>query len=581
MFDEVLAPGAVQQSCLLQRAFALDGNALVTGSQSTTLEGSSLLSESLSGSQSWAKASSNILLGGSAPWELHHGIATDPHGHRSGMLPMLAVVPHYMEFLVTGVLVVAILAYVFLGRSQHSQQSAKMKGLGICSHIVVISISGFLRGYSLYIIGPLLMPIQRSLQLCYPCAAGESDLALASCSCPWKEFAVSSVALGAIFGCLLGGVMADAVGRRLTLIFSDLLFIISSLMMAMSGPESWASIFFVGRVLSGLAVGTSGPASHAYISEIVPPRYRGQILTSLELSQIVGVFTVFGFSALVGDESWRDTIQFPALPAAVQLCCMLLFLQESPRWLAANGRTEEAQRVLDALGLESACSEPSKTSMVKNRKALINEKRQRSGLAILMQHRRRVGLAIGCALAHNALGANIVMYYSRDILQLASIANSAGSQMSLGGAKAIGTLIAFTVVDRCGRRFLIVVGTIGAILGHVGLAWSFLPSAVQIAPALAWSSLLLFLAAWDLGWASLMSVVISEVLPDDVRGLGLGISCSLFWLSSFVQAQTLETLFKQITIPGTFAMYGIISIIGLLWVLKYVPETCGRPLEVE
>merc|ERR1719506_3429161 len=145
-----------------------------------------------------------------------------------------------MEFMVTGVLVVAILGYVFLGRSQHSQQSAKMKGLGICSHIVVISISGFLRGYSLYIIGPFLMPIQRSLQLCYPCAAGESDLALAACTCPWKEFAVSSVAIGAIFGGLAGGIMADAVGRRMTLIASDVLFILSSLMMGMSGTGAWS-----------------------------------------------------------------------------------------------------------------------------------------------------------------------------------------------------------------------------------------------------------------------------------------------------------------------------------------------------
>merc|ERR550537_395506 len=118
-------------------------------------------------------------------------------------------------------------------------------------------------------------------------------------------------------------------------------------------------------------------------------------------------------------------------------------------------------------------------------------------------------------------------------------------------------------------------------MGHLGLSIAFVPGSVEFAPTLAWASLLLFLAAWDLGWASLMSVVISEILPDDVRGVGLGASCSLYWLVSFVQAQTLETLFKSITIAGTFATYFVASVFSLLFILVYVPETCGRPLESE
>jgi len=586
----------MQPACLLQRSFAKDANTLLTGIRSTALQSTSLLSSSRSGTFA---LDSSSLLAGSVPSELRHGMVNslkpaDLHREKFGILTTLAAVPHSVQIIVACVLIVGVLGYIILARSRHGGQSTRTKGLGICSHVVVISISGFLRGYSLYIIGPFLTPIQRSLLLCYPCAGGESDLALATCSCPWKEFAVSSVALGAIFGCLLGGVMADAVGRRLTLIASDVLFIVSSLMMAMSGPGAWSSLFFIGRGLAGLAVGASGPASHAYISEIVPTRYRGQLLASTELALIVGVFTVFGFAAALGDERWRDAMQFPAVTALLQLGCILLFLHESPRWLAANGRAEEAHHVMEVLGMEPACAESPKTpaacivqlppSSLRPASRMLTsafEKRQRSGFAILLHHRRRVILAIGCALAHNALGANIVMYYSRDILQLASIGNSVGTQMSLGAAKALGTGVAFAAVDRCGRRFLLIVGTIGAIIGHLGLAISFMPGAVQFASGLAWSSLLLFLAAWDLGWASLMSVVISEVLPDDVRGLGLGASCSLFWLVSFVQAQTLETLFKQITIAGTFAMYCIASIVGLVFVVLYLPETCGQPLEKE
>lgn len=341
----------------------------------------------------------------------------------------------------------------------------------------------------------------------------------------------------------------------------------------------------------GIAVGSSGPASHAYISEIVPPRYRGQLLTLTELAVIVGVFTVFGFSAFFGDEGWRTSIEFPAWPAAFQLVCTLLFLHESPRWLATNGRTEEAEHVMQALGLDfpvdsaqhhtPALSYDKKKLLAHHAPEAATSKLKRSALATIFHYRGRVAFAIGCALANNALGANIVMYYSRDILELASIGNSVSSQMSLGAAKALGTGIVFVAVDRCGRRLLLILGVAGCIIGHLGLAVAFMPGAVEKAAGLAWTSLLLFLAAWDLGWASLMSVVVSEVLPDDVRGLGLGVSCSLYWLVSFFQAQTLETMFKVITIAGTFGAYGIASTLGLLFVLIYVPETCGRQLEAE
>lgn len=547
----------------------------------------------------------NALLAGGAPWELREGmvdslhpdsVTMDPHFHKSGILTkLMALAPHAVHISIACMLLLAMLGYMTLGRSRSGGQVAGPKGPGICFHVLVTCISGLLRGYGLYVIGPFLTPVQRSLQLCFPCTGGESDLALAACSCPWKEFAVSSVALGAIFGGLVGGNMADQVGRRITLITSDVLFIASSLMMAMSGPGAWSTMFFVGRFLMGIAVGASGPASHAYISELVPPRYRGQLLTLTELAVIVGVFTVYGCSAALGDDRWRTSMEFPAVPAALQLICTVCFLHESPRWLATNGRTEEAEYVMTALGLDFSIDSEAEHSK-HLRVALAYDKKKmpahcapeaaagklkRSGLATLFHHRRRVALAIGCALANNALGANIVMYYSRDILQLANIANSVGSQMSLGAAKALGTGIVFVAVDRCGRRLLLIVGVTGCIIGHLGLAVAFLPGAVDKATGLAWASLLLFLAAWDLGWASLMSVVVSEVLPDDVRGLGLGASCSLYWLVSFFQAQTLETMFKTITIAGTFGMYCIASLLGLLFVLIYVPETCGRQLEAE
>jgi len=603
--------GVVKNQCLLQRAFAFNTNALLVEQRTVSLD-------LLAGHT----FNTNALLAGHAPWEsaVREGMVdsqrpgagtVDAHMHLTGILSAMlhSLQTHKVQMSIACGLCILMIGFV-VARSRHKMHGARKQGAGLWFHIAMACFSGFLRGYGLYVISPFLMPVQRSLQLCYPCAGGTSDIALVVCSCPWKEFAVSSVALGAIFGGLVGGSLADAVGRRITLMVSDVLFIVSSLLMGMSGTGAFQLPFFVGRVLAGIAVGASGPASHAYISELVPPRYRGQMLTLIELATIAGVCMVFAFASLLGDEKWRRSIAFPMVPAVIQLCCTALFLHESPRWLAACGRIEEAQHVVDALGLETLsitsslqdakqakhtaatlCLEPRvhtpethhpspEMATPYNQPSALH-KLQRSGLATLLHHRRRVVLAMCCALAHNALGANIVMYYSRDILQLANIGNSFGNSMGLGAAKAPATGIAFVAVDRCGRRFLLIVGMTGAVMGHLGLAVAFLPSSVAFGPGLAWASLLLFLTAWDLGWATLMAVVISEVLPDDVRGLGLGVSCSLYWLVSFVQAQTLETMFKQITISGTFAMYCFTSMVGLLFVIFYVPETCGRSLDAE
>eukprot|EP00427_Karlodinium_veneficum_P020277 CAMPEP_0169127826 /NCGR_PEP_ID=MMETSP1015-20121227/36226_1 /TAXON_ID=342587 /ORGANISM="Karlodinium micrum, Strain CCMP2283" /LENGTH=593 /DNA_ID=CAMNT_0009191657 /DNA_START=38 /DNA_END=1816 /DNA_ORIENTATION=- len=561
---------------------------------------------------------SNTLLAGGTPWELQDGMVDShqsasannavptivPHVHDLWYTPrMLLLYPHSAQALILFLVLSAAAIYLYmvvrahiLGQSQEHQLSTRSKTVGLAFHIFVACISAFLRGYSLYLIGPFLTPIQRSLKLCYPCADGESDFALAACSCPMKEFAVSCVTLGAIFGGLAGGFMADRLGRRATLMSTDILFIVSSLVTTLSAPGSWTMLFFIGRVLLGVAVGASGPASHVFISELAPPNYRGQVLALSELVLCVGCFVVFGFSGFLGDSQWRIAVQFPILPALLQFFFCAFFLHESPRWLAACGNSDKARLVGEILGMESltfesgasstlrdpeyvkrCCDtlglEPKKLSLGNAAPPIV--RKQRSWFAALVHHRHRVCLALGCALAHNALGANVVMYYSRDVLQLAGMGNTVASQVSLGLAKVLGTCMALALVDRVGRRFLLVVGVAGALAGHFGLAAAFLLGTPQPIAMLAWVSLLLFMAAWDMSWASLMSVVVSEVLPDDVRGLGLGASCTLYWFVSFLQAQTLESLFKEITIGGTFAIYFVGSALSLIFVFIYVPETCG------
>lgn len=349
MADDALEDGAEAAgpvACLLQRAFAKDGASLAQ--QAAAFETLSYRTRALD---------SNVLLAGSAPWEVRGGSAESIHPdgaahHEAGLLLRIASVPHMVQIAILVGLVIAMVAYWKCGRTRRAEQASKAQGPGVYFHVAVICLAGFLRGYGLYVIGPYLTPVQRSLQFCYPCTGGESDLALAACSCPRKEFAVSSVPLGAIIGAIVGGSMADSVGRRATILVTDVMFIVSSLIMAMSGPGAWASLFFIGRILQGLAIGASGPASHAYISEVAPAKYRGQLLTLNELALCAGCFVVFAFSGIFGDERWRSIFEFPLIPAVLQLVFTGLFLHESPRWLAANGKADEAKDVAESLGLE-------------------------------------------------------------------------------------------------------------------------------------------------------------------------------------------------------------------------------------
>ena len=144
----------------------------------------------------------------------------------------------------------------------------------LVAHLIITCLSGWLLGYDLCIAGAVLTPVQRSLELCYPCS-DDTDAGLAECTCPGKQFAISAVSIGAVVGSLIGGISADWLGRRLSLVASDLLFALGSAGMAVATP-ALVTVFFAGRILVGLALGLAGAASSAYLAEIAPTAWRGR-----------------------------------------------------------------------------------------------------------------------------------------------------------------------------------------------------------------------------------------------------------------------------------------------------------------
>ena len=421
-------------------------------------------------------------------------------------------------------------------------------------HVAIIGSSGLLLGYDLCIIATILTPVQRELQLCPSCAGDGSDAALARCSCTAKQLAVSACHVGAMLGSAFGGAFSDRVGRRVALVVSDLAFMLGSASMAASTVSTLA-LFFIGRGVVGIAIGAAGAVSSTYLAEIAPARMRGTLVTVNEVLLCAGCLLAYVVTTCVGDAQWRWCVSFAGVLAAVQLAAMLSFIEESPRWVehvrsraSKGGGGGEATALFDAL------------------------------------HRDRGPLMIAAGLAfwHGITGANAVLYYSRDVLELAGIAQPRLVNLGVGVTKFLGALASVVLVDTVGRRTLLFAGSALMSAGHFGLATSFWITSSIGASAhatLALGSLLVFIFAWNLSWAGLMLTVAAEVLPLPIRGVGVGIVYALYWLISFVISQTLESTLAALGEAPTFAIYGSLTAGALCFVCVAVPETNGVALE--
>jgi len=471
-------------------------------------------------------------------------------------------------------------------------------------HALIASFTGLLLGFDLCIAGAILTPVQRSLHLCYPCPGDYSDDALARCTCAEKQLAISAVSIGAAVGALFGGLVADIAGRRPALLASDLLFALGGFAMACATPEL-SALFFLGRGGVGLALGIGGSAASAYLAEIAPAAWRGRFLEMNELGVCSGCLAAYAIAYFLGDERWRVSIGLTSAVALVQLLLIAAYLHESPAWLAARGLSRRAARAHAALGTAPVATSSSSSSSSnaaaasssdadaapaaadaaeEERSSLLCHQQSPSGLASPFKPlcergaRRPLLLALGVSLAHAATAANTVLYYSRDILQLAGLSDPLRANGAVGLAKLAGVAAALVLADRLGRRKLLLGGTAAMIVALVGLSVAFADKDAPM-PSLALGSLLVFILGWDVSWAGLMLAVVAEVLPLAVRGAGTGLAYSLYWVLSFVTAQFLETAMHSLGTSQTFAGIGVVTFLVLVWTKLCVPETANKTLE--
>jgi len=385
---------------------------------------------------------------------------------------------------------------------------------------------------------------------------------------------VSGAMAGAAAGAAIGGQLADRLGRRRLIFLAAIVFFVGSFTMAVA-PN--VPILVAGRLIDGVAIGFASIVGPLYISEIAPPEIRGGLTSLNQLMVTLGILISYFVNFAFADAgAWRWMLGAGMVPAVI-LAVGILKMPESPRWLLEKGRTEEARAVLNRTrseGVEEEIAEIEETV----------DKQSGSGLRDLLQPWLRPALVVGLGLAvfQQITGINAVIYYAPTILESTGFGGvtSILATVGIGAINVIMTVVAIALVDRVGRRKLLLVGVSGmvATLAVLGTVF-YVPGFGGFLGIIATASLMLFVSFFAIGLGPVFWLLISEIYPLSVRGSAMGVVTVANWGANLLVSLLFPVLTAGIGTPSTFWLFGLCSLVGLVFVYRFVPETKGRTLE--
>ena len=396
-------------------------------------------------------------------------------------------------------------------------------------------------------------------------------------------WAVSSLGWGAMAGNLAAGLLSDRFGRRAVLRLTAVLFIASALLAA---TATSFTVFVLARICGGLGVGAAILTAPVYIAEIAPASRRGALVSLNQLMIVIGISVSFFsnyFLVGLGADSWRWMLGVQAAPAALFLL-LLISVPESPRWLLGKGRTQQALQVLTALrGAGAAQQELAEIQPSVRTEAGAMRIRNVFG------RRLRVVLlfALGIAFFQQITGINAIFYYLPTIFARAGggLATAFGQSVVVGLVNVGMTLVAIWLIDRIGRRPLLLIGVAGMTLALLAISWAFhaapaAPGAVPLVNAqLVLFAIIGFVACFAISLGPVMWVMLAEIFPNEERAAA--ISVVGFWNSLISASVTLIFPWElaRFGSAGTFLGYGLMALAGLVFLAIYAPETKGTTLE--
>ena len=391
------------------------------------------------------------------------------------------------------------------------------------------------------------------------------------------EVIVSGVLAGAAVGALAGGRLADLFGRRTLLIATAVIFAAGALLCAVAPTPRF---LVVGRIIVGLGIGLSSGTVPVYISEVSPPETRGWTVSLFQLAITLGILLAyvvdFAFARL---QAWRWMFGLAVVPA-VAFGLGMLFLPESPRWLAKRGRPDAARGVLSRI--RDASVAESEFREIERSLALAEQRGKWSDL-VNPALRPALTVGIGLAILQQITGINTVIYYAPIILQSAGISSDSGAILATAGIGAVNvvmTIVAMWLIDRAGRRPLLLTGIAGMAFTLGALGWVFHSSSrTGLLSWFAVISMMAYVACFAISLGPIFWLLISEIYPLKVRNSAEGLAAAFNWVSNLVVSLTFLSLLHGLGAPQTFWLYGVFALAAWLFSYRLVPETKGRTLE--
>jgi sugar porter (SP) family MFS transporter len=425
----------------------------------------------------------------------------------------------------------------------------------------IAGLGGLLFGYDTGIIASALLFIKRDFNL----DGFEQGMV------------VSAVPVGAVFGAAVAGQAADRLGRRYVIIAAAVVFIIGALA---SAAAPGLGVLIIARILLGVAVGLASANAPVYISEVAPPESRGRLVSYFQLSVTVGILVAY----LVGlafshSHDWRWMLGLGAVPA-LALGIGMLEMPQSPRWLVMVGQDYAARKVLEKIRRDD---EEAITEELEEIKGSIDAKP--GTWRDLLEPAVRAALLVGVGLAvlQQVTGINTVIYYAPTIIQFTGV-NSASSailaSLGVGVVNIVMTVVALRLIDRKGRRPLLMVGVTGMVIALTALGTSFLFNAgTTLISAIAIISLMSYVAAFAISLGPIFWLMNSEIYPLKVRSKAAGVGTMANWTSNFIISLTFLPLIDLVGRTGAFWAYAAVGVFTLWFCWKFVPETKDKELE--
>jgi sugar porter (SP) family MFS transporter len=424
----------------------------------------------------------------------------------------------------------------------------------------VAALGGLLFGYDTGVISGAILFIKKQFSL----------------SATMEEIVVSAVLVGAVLGAVMGGALTGRFGRRKMIILAGIIFTVSAIGTALTPTVSW---LIAARIVSGIAIGIASFISPMYIAELVPAKVRGSLVAVNMLAITTGIVVAYLVDyALSGIQGWRYMFGLAAIPS-IALVISMWRLPDSPRWLISRSMVEQARRVLQRVRTVSDVS-PEITDIQQSMK-----KQGDGGITGLFQPSLKMPMIVGVGLAvfQQITGINTVIYYAPTIFKFAGIAATGPAILAGAGLTTVMWcfhVLAIFLLDRVGRRPLLLIGVAGQIIGLaiLGAAFQFQQLA-SFKSYVAIGGLVIYVACFAFGLGPIFWLLISEIYPLKIRGAAMSAVTVTNWGMNLAVAVTFLTLVAALGHAETFWLYGLIAVAAWVFIYRLAPETKGKTLE--